>query len=172
MIAPWPRRKVSRSRKVIARFAGTVSSSGASIARSTLRLASSGNQRSTGSSSRSRHSSTRIMAAAATIGLVKDAMRKMLSRRILAPPSAACAPMTSTCTSPRRSISVTRPGTPPCSTWPAITSCMRPSRAFDNPPVLICLVPPVRPSFFIPLQCRPRESGDPGPAAGFPLARE
>jgi hypothetical protein len=51
------------------------------------------------------------MAAAAVIGLVSEAMRKIVSRRIGASPSNASAPIASTCTSPRRSIRVTRPGT-------------------------------------------------------------
>ena len=74
-------RKVSRSRTVIGRFAGTVSSSGPSSRLSTRRLASSGSSRSTGSSSRSLHSSTRIIAATAVIGLVIEVMRKSVSRR-------------------------------------------------------------------------------------------
>ena len=47
-ISPCPQRKVSRSSTVIGRLAGTVSSSAASIRRSTPRLASSGSSRSTG----------------------------------------------------------------------------------------------------------------------------
>ncbi len=78
------------------------------------------------------------MAAAAVIGLDMEAMRKIVSRRIgpfpAAPvPPAAFMPSASTCTSPRRLISVTSPGTPR-STWPAMTSRMRSSRAFDSPP--------------------------------------
>jgi len=65
---------------VIGRFAGTVSPSGPSSRFGTVRWASSGSSRSTGSSSRSLHSSTRIIVAAAAIGLVSDAMRKMVSR--------------------------------------------------------------------------------------------
>src|SRR5258708_38345704 len=107
------------------------------MARSTLRSASSGSQRSTGSSSRSFASATRIMAATAVAGFVKEAMRKMVSRRIGSRPPAAIMPIASKCTSSRRLTKVTRPGTPPRSTWPAMISCMRPSRAFDNPPLLI-----------------------------------
>src|SRR5438094_401564 len=55
-------RKVRRSRTVIGRFAGTVSSSGPSSRLRTLRYASSGSSRCTGSSSRSRHSSHRLRA--------------------------------------------------------------------------------------------------------------
>ncbi|NEV03157.1 serine hydrolase, partial [Bradyrhizobium uaiense] len=47
---------------LIARVAGTVSLTSDSMLRSTLRSASSGSQRSRGSSSLSRHSSTRIIA--------------------------------------------------------------------------------------------------------------
>ena len=55
-------------------------------------------------------SSTRIIAAAATIGLVTEAMRKIVSRRIGSPLSNAVVPMTSTWISPRRLSQVTRPG--------------------------------------------------------------
>ncbi len=54
---------------------GRPDSSGASSGLSTLRCASSGRNSSTGSSSRSLHSSTRIIAAAAVIGFVIEAMR-------------------------------------------------------------------------------------------------
>src|SRR5438093_66458 len=60
---PKPQVKVSRSRTVMGRFAGTLSSRGPSGRARTLRPASSGRSRSTGSSSRSRHSSTRIIVA-------------------------------------------------------------------------------------------------------------
>ena len=53
---------------------------------STCRFARSGSQGSTDSSSRNLHSSTRIIAAAAVIGLVSEAMRKivlLVSRRPL-----------------------------------------------------------------------------------------
>ena len=68
---------------MIGRCAGTVSSSGA-VERASAPggSASSGSSRSTGSSSRSLHSSTRIIAATAVIGLVIEAMRKIVSRRI------------------------------------------------------------------------------------------
>ena len=93
--------------------------------------------RSTGSSSRSLHSSTRIIVAAAAIGLVIEAMRKIVSRRIGSPPPTALVPIASTCTSPRRLTSVTIPGTSPRSTWPASTSCMRSSRALDHAPLSV-----------------------------------
>src|SRR5216683_1325967 len=73
----------------------------------------------------------------AVTGLVSEAMRKIVSRCIGSPPPAAFMPMASTCNSSRRPTRATRPGTPPRSTWPAMISCMRPSRAFDNPPLLI-----------------------------------
>ena len=73
MSMPKPMRKVKRSRSVIARFAGSVSSSGPSSRFNTWRSASSGNSPSTGSSSRSLHSSTRIIAAAAVTGFVIEA---------------------------------------------------------------------------------------------------
>ena len=110
--APRPKVKVSRSRTVIGRFAGTVSSTGPSRLFSTWRSASSGRKSSTGSSSRSLHSSTRISVAAAVIGLVIEAMRKIVSRRIGASPN-DCAPIASTWISPRRLTSATRPGMSP-----------------------------------------------------------
>src|SRR6266849_3424596 len=130
-----PRRKVSRSRSVIARFAGTVSSSGLSMRLRTLRFASSGNSGSTGSSRRSFASSTRIMAAAAVIGFVIEAMRKIVSRRIGSLPPKAFTPIASTCVSPRRLTSVTSPGIRPLWTWRAMASRMRARRALDNPPL-------------------------------------
>jgi hypothetical protein len=94
--SPKPIRNVNRSRTVIGRLAGTVSSSGPSSFFSTVRLASSGKKRSTGSSSRSVHSSTRIIVAAAITGLVIEAMRKMVSRCIGASPPTASVPYAST----------------------------------------------------------------------------
>ena len=126
---------MSRSRSVIARLAGTVSSSGLSMRLRTLRLASSGSKGSTGSSSRSFASSTRIIAAAAVMGLVIDAMRKIVSRHIGSLPPKAFTPIASTCVSPRRLTSVTSPGIRPRSTWRAMASCMRASRVLDNPPL-------------------------------------
>src|SRR5665647_142407 len=137
MTMPKPIVKAKRSRTVIGRIAGTVSWSGPSSRFRTLRSASSGSSRSTGSSRRSLHSSTRIIAAAAVTGLVIDEMRKIVSRRIGSLPPTAVVPIASTCTSPRRLTSVTRPGAWPPSTCPATTSCMRPSRASDNPPAII-----------------------------------
>ena len=93
---PRPMVKVSRSRTVIGRCAGTVSSRSASGRFSTCRLASSGSSRFTGSSSRRAHSSIRIMAAAAVMGLVIEEMRKIVSRRIGSSEPAAIAPIAST----------------------------------------------------------------------------
>jgi hypothetical protein len=101
----------------------------------TLRFASSGNSGSTGSSRRSFASSTRIIAAVPVIGLVIEAMRKIVSRRIGSLPPKAFAPIASTCVSPRRLTSVTRPDMRPLSTWRAMASRMRPRRALDNPPL-------------------------------------
>lgn len=70
------------------------------------------------------------------IGLVIEAMRKMVSRWIGSLPP-ALVPIAFTWTSPRRLTAVTMPGTSLRSTWPAMTACMRASRALDNPPVLM-----------------------------------
>src|SRR5262249_7820271 len=70
-------------------------------------------------------------------GLVIEAMRKMVSRRIGALPPMACVPIASTWVSPCRLTSVTGPGSVPRATWSAITSCMRARRARENPPPLI-----------------------------------
>lgn len=112
---PNPIRNVSRSRSVMARSAGTVSSSGPSIRASTRLSASSGSSSSSGSPSRSRHCSTSAIAAAAAMGLVIELMRNRLSRLNAGPPNAT-EPSTSTCTSPWRSTSVITPGTSPRST--------------------------------------------------------
>src|SRR5919201_3643189 len=79
----------------------------------------------------------------AVIGLVSDAMRKSVSRRMESVPCIAMLPSTSTCVSPRRLTSATSPGTTPRSTYPASTSCSRPRRAADSPPV------PIGPSFHV-----------------------
>jgi hypothetical protein len=74
-------------------------------------------------------------------------MRKIVSRRIAWFPGAwgppiAIVPIASTTTSPRRLTRVTSPGRLPRSTWRAMTSCMRPSRAAEKPPLPIALTPP------------------------------
>jgi hypothetical protein len=129
---PKPMRNVSKSRTVIGRLVGTVSSTGPSIRRTTRRLASSGSSASTGSSRRSTHSSRRIIAATAVTGLVIDEMRKIVSGRIGWLPCSAAAPMASMCTSPRRLIADTRPGAAPRPTWPAMMSCSRARRSWDG----------------------------------------
>ena len=85
---------------MIGRLAGTVSSSGLSIVRRTLRSFSSGSHSSTGSSSLTRHSSTRIMAPTAVIGLVVEASRKIVSRRTGTLLSKAMVPIVSSVLSP------------------------------------------------------------------------
>ncbi len=134
MTMPNPRRKVSRSRRLIGRLAGTVSSSGPLMSFNTWRFASSGRSRSTGSSSRSLPSSTRIMAAAAVIGSDMEAMRKMESRCSLADCRTSTWPVTSTSVSPLRWIRVTAPATSPLSTARRAAPWRRFSRAFDKPP--------------------------------------
>ena len=79
----------------------------------------------------------RIMAAAAVTGLVSEAMRKIVSRRMGAAPLAASVPPVSTIVSPRRWSAQTKPGRSPRSTWPAITRFMRARRAAENPPLVI-----------------------------------
>jgi hypothetical protein len=108
---------------VIARRAGTTSSTGDSGVRTTIGDASSGSQRSTGSSRPSRPSSTSSIVAAAVIGLLFDAIRKIVSRVIGVPPPNAVEPMASTRTSSPRATSVTIPGNSPRSTRAAMASC-------------------------------------------------
>ena len=89
---PRPKVWLSRSSRVISRWAATVSSSGPSIRFSTRRFFSSGSQRSTGSSRAILPASTRVMATAAVIGLVIEAMRKIASRLTGAAPSKVVEP--------------------------------------------------------------------------------
>ena len=98
-INPCPMRKVSRSSTVIGRRAGTVSSSGPSMRFRTLRSASSGSSRSTGSANATLPSSTSIIVAAARTGFVIEVMRKIVSRRIGSLLPNADTPMASTWTS-------------------------------------------------------------------------
>jgi hypothetical protein len=74
------------------------------------------------------HCSTRIRAAAAVIGLVIEAMRKIVSRRIGVSLSNDCRPIASTLVSPRRLTSATRPGMAPRETCAARASCRRADR--------------------------------------------
>jgi hypothetical protein len=130
---PNPGRNVSRSRTVIARAAGTVSSSGPSMRRSTRRSASSGSRRSTGSSSPILPSSRRIIAAAAVMGFVIDVIRKSVSRRIGSAPPTALVPMTPASTSPLRLTSQTSPDTSPRSTCRSRTSFSLSRRLMRSP---------------------------------------
>ncbi len=99
---PKPNVNVSRSRVVIARSAGTVSSSGPSIRVRTRRSASSGSSRSTGSSSPISPSSITASVAAAVIGLVVDAIRNSESRWTGAPPIASVPSASTRTSSPLR----------------------------------------------------------------------
>jgi hypothetical protein len=117
IVMPKPNVNVSRSRAVIERAAGTVSSSGPSMRRSTLRLASSGSSRSTGSSRSIRPSPAIASVAAAVIGLLVEAIRKIESCVTGAPPIARL-PSASTWTSSPHATSATSPGmsvSPTCS---------------------------------------------------------
>jgi hypothetical protein len=93
---------------VIGRTAGTTSSASASGVRTTRGSASSGSHRPTGSSSAIRPSSISSSTAAAVIGLVSEAIRKIESRAIGAPFSSA-EPAAATST---RSPCATRPTAP------------------------------------------------------------
>ena len=115
-IMPKPDRNVSRSSTVTGRPAGTVSSTGAFGRRSTGRPASSGSNRSMGSSSAIRPSWTSVSAATAVTGLVMDVMRKMASGWIGSLPPAAALPTASMWTSPPRLRASARPGTCPVPT--------------------------------------------------------
>jgi hypothetical protein len=102
---------------VIGRTAGTTSSTGLAGVRTTTREASSGSQRSTGSPSARRPSSTSIITAAAVIGFVIEAMRKIESRAIGTAPPTAAAPTAWTSTCSPRASRATAPGTEPSETW-------------------------------------------------------
>jgi hypothetical protein len=86
---PYPARAVSRSNTVIGRVAGTRSSIGLAGVRTTFGSASSGSHKSTVSPNEISSSSTKIMTAAAVIGLVIEARRKIESLAIGSPPTAA-----------------------------------------------------------------------------------
>ena len=123
---PNPNVNVSNPRTVTGPSAGTVSSSGPSIRRSTRRFASSGSSRSTGSSRSSRPSRTRASVAAAVIGFVVDAIRNSDVRSTGLPPTASV-PSASTCTSSPRATSATSPGTLSSPTCEAATAPNRSS---------------------------------------------
>src|SRR2546423_740884 len=92
------------------RPAATVSSTSASTARSTRRLASSGSRSSTGWSRRNSPSSTSDIVATAVIGLVSDAMRKMADRSRGVRSAKDGEPMVSMWTASPRAPRGTRPG--------------------------------------------------------------
>jgi hypothetical protein len=112
---PYPEALVKRSRSVMARRAGTVSSSAAVGLDSTRRLASSGSHSSTLWSSPRNPDSTSRTAAVAVITLVIDWIRMIASCRI-GPPSIDATPAATTSTSPDPRTA-TAPGMVPASTW-------------------------------------------------------
>ncbi len=142
---PKPSRNESTSSTVIARLAGTVSDSCASHARSTCRPASSGSHFSTGSDSAMALSSSSSIAATPTIGLVRDAIRKMASRPIGALSPKDLCPAVVTWTSPPRATSAISPGTAPDATCPAIARSSAASPSSVNPPVPMSRLPPLDP---------------------------
>jgi hypothetical protein len=110
---PYPARKLSRSTTVIGLSAGTTSSTGLAGVRTTAGDASSGSQRPTGSSSATCPSSISIITAAAVMGLVIEAMRKIESVAIGRVPSTSAEPAACTSTRSPRATSATAPGTNP-----------------------------------------------------------
>ncbi|EEM28094.1 Beta-lactamase [Bacillus thuringiensis serovar thuringiensis str. T01001] len=134
---PSPNVEVNKSRTVIGRRAGTVSSSGPSGRFNTCRSASSGSHLSTGSSKCSLHSSSKTITGETAIGLLVDANRKIVSRRIGAPPSCLIVPSASTCVSPFRLTKATSPGIFPESTCRAnILRILR--NPVSEKPLLFC----------------------------------
>ena len=140
---PNPNVNVSNSRTVTGPAAGSVSSRGPSIRRSTRRFASSGSSRSTGSSSSSRPSRTRASVAAAVIGFVVDAIRNSDRRSTGAPPIASV-PSASTCTSSPCATSATSPGTLSSPTCEAATSANRSSPPSSSSCPMLAPSPPYR----------------------------
>ena len=100
---------------MIGRAAGTTSLTSLAGVRTTDGFASSGSHSSTGSSSAIRPSSTSIMSEAAVMGLVIDAMRKMDSLVIGAPPTLA-EPTAATSARSPRTTRPTAPGSAPLRT--------------------------------------------------------
>ncbi len=88
---------------MIGRTADTTSPTGLCGVRTTSGEASSGSQAATGSAGAITPSSTRVMAAAATIGLVTEARRKTESRRMGVLPESRAEPATATSTRTPRS---------------------------------------------------------------------
>src|SRR5262249_25906389 len=97
------------------RTAGTTSSTALAGVRTTFGSASSGSHGPTGSSSAIRPSSTSIMTAAAVMGLVIEARRKIESLAIAAPPT-AIEPATATSARSPRATRPTAPGSDPSPT--------------------------------------------------------
>src|SRR5229473_238456 len=106
---------VNRWRRVIGRWAGTVSSNGAVGLVSTRWSASSGSHSSRLWSSPRRPASTRRRAATDVIALVIDWIRIMASSRMGSPSTEATPAATTSGSRPPRSA--TAPGTVPASTW-------------------------------------------------------
>ena len=100
---------------MIGRVAGTTSSAALAGVRTTFGSASSGSHEATGASSLSWPSSTSIMTAAAVMGLVIEANRKMESRAIGAP-SVATEPATAASVWSPRATRPTAPGSVPSPT--------------------------------------------------------
>ncbi len=107
---PCPFVEVNRCRSVIGRLAGTVSSTGPVIERTTTGAASSGKSSPTGPSSCRVPSATNVSASAATIGLVIEAMRNSASSAI-GRPSTARSPSTTTSIWSPHPTAATSPGT-------------------------------------------------------------
>lgn len=120
---------------MIGAVAGTTSSSGLAGVRTTTGPASSGSHVETGSDSAIRPSSTSIMTAAATTGLVIEAMRKTESLAMGAGSPTPRVPTAATSTRPPRATRPTAPGTDPSS-----TNACRTSRSCGSiaPPSLVC----------------------------------
>ncbi len=118
LTVPNPVRKVSRSRIVMARLAGTVSSEGDARVRKTRRSPGSA---ATAQSRHSPHASIRIMAAAAVNGVASDAVRKTALRGTGAGIRNDRAPSVPTRRSWCRLRSATIPGMSPRSTYPDST---------------------------------------------------
>ena len=96
---------------MIGRARGTTSSRALSGVRTTDGEASSGSHVRTGLSSSKVPSSTNVIVAAATIGLVTEASRMTASRGIAAGSPSVMTPAVATSTAPSWSTSATAPGT-------------------------------------------------------------
>jgi hypothetical protein len=114
---------------VIGRFAGTTSSTGLPAVRTTTGCASSGSHLPTAPSSAIRPSSTSIITAAAVMGLVIEAMRKIESGAMEAPPRLA-EPTAATSLRSPRATKPTAPGTAALPTY--VSRTLR--RSVTDPP--------------------------------------